>query len=367
MPSGPASDQQSRQPEVGWDELPDGVVVLDHEGRIEVFNAAAERLTRRRAAELLGRRVDDALGLMDPDGHLWWACLRLAEGLSTRTGQPEHTLLLPEGREVLATAHFVRDGRRGPVNRVVLGLRNTHARARDDRSRAELVSTVAHELRSPLTSVKGFTSTLLAKWDRFTDEQKVLMLQTVDSDADRVTRLITELLDIARIDSGRLVVRPQLLDLPGVVRRHLAGIEASGTPRDRFVVDVAPDLPEVWGDADKIDQVVANLLENALRHGAGMVTVRVQPVREAREDGQDAHGMVAVCVEDEGEGVPDDLHARVFSKFWRGGRRGGTGLGLYIVRGLVEAHGGRVTIGRAPGGGASFRFTLPAGTPEFAR
>jgi hypothetical protein len=179
----------------------------------------------------------------------------------------------------------------------------------------------------------------------------------VDADADRVTRLISELLDIARIDSGRLVVRPQLLDLPAVLQRHFAGLTMGGTSDDHLVLEVGEDLPEVWGDADKIDQVLANLLENALRHGAGTVTVRIQPVDD----------MVCVSVEDEGEGVPDDLHARVFSKFWQGGRRGGTGLGLYIVRGLVEAHGGQVTIGRAPGGGALFRFTLPAGTPEFAR
>jgi len=263
---------------------------------------------------------------------------------------------------VLVTARYLRDVARGPVTGVVVALRGTRHRAREELSRAELISTVAHELRSPLTSVKGFTATLLAKWDRFNDDQKRLMLETVNADADRVTRLITELLDIARIDSGRLVVRRQVVDLERVVRRHVAGIVAAGEETDRFDVQVRGELPEMWLDADKIDQVVANLLENAVRHGAGRVTVEIEPSRPEEGDGGPG---ASVTVTDQGEGIPDALHDRVFTRFWRSGRRGGTGLGLYIVRGLVKAHGGEVTVGRSPEGGAVFRFVLPAGTPEF--
>ena len=342
-------------PPLCYDDLPDGTVVADAAGQVVVFSTMAARITGIPAAAALGKDLDDALPLEDREGRRWWECASPYAGLATRTGHAERLLLLPDGREVLVTARYVRDEPLGPVSWVVASLRATHALAREDRSRAELVSTVAHELRSPLTSVKGFTATLLARWDRFTDAQKRLMLETVDADADRVTRLISELLDIARIDSGRLSIRRQVVDLPGIVERHVAGLVASGEPAGRFYVEVREALPELWADADKIDQILANLLSNAVHHGAGTVSVLL-------ERGNGDHTVVTVL--DEGDGIPPDQQARVFTKWWRSGRRGGTGLGLYIVRGLVEAHGGSITLGEAPGGGAMFRFVLPAGTPE---
>ena len=146
-------------------------------------------------------------------------------GLATRVGQPERNLLLPGGREVLVSARYVRDAPdRAASAGVVVSLRDTEARRRTERSHAELIATVAHELRSPLTSVKGFTATLLAKWERFTDDQKRLMLETVDADANRVTRLIAELLDISRIDSGRLELRRQPVDIAAAVGRHVQAL-----------------------------------------------------------------------------------------------------------------------------------------------
>ncbi len=337
-----------------YDDLPDGVVVADGGGTVTVLNRAAERMLGLSPADAVGKRLADVLPLQDDDGNDWWSCTDPFDGLLTRTRQPERRLLLPDGRALLVTASYVRGtGRR--LERLVAVLRDDRARERTDRSRADLVSTVAHELRSPLTSVKGFTATLLAKWDRFPDEQKKLMLETVNADADRVTRLLAELLDVSRIDAGRLELRRQVVDVPRAVRKAVAAAVAAGEPEDRFTVEVTGELPEVWVDPDKLDQVVGNLVENALRHGAGRVHVTVGP----EGDG------VEVVVSDEGEGISEETAARVFTRFWRGNRRGGTGLGLYIVKGLVEAHGGSVQVRRAPSGGAAFRFVLPAGTPAF--
>ncbi|MGN6522682.1 MAG: sensor histidine kinase [Actinomycetes bacterium] len=347
--------------ELSVEDLPDGVIVAGPDRRVVAVNRRAGRILGTDPADLVGKPLEDALPLEDLEGRRWWVCNDPWDGLATRSGHPERNLLLPGAREVLVTARYVRPAPLAPVKQVVVALRDTRAREREELSRAELVSTVAHELRSPLTSVKGFTATLLAKWDRFTDAQKRLMLETVDADADRVTRLITELLDIARIDSGRLEVHRSIVDLPRAVRRHVDSFLARGEPEDRFTVEVREPLTELWADADKVDQVLANLLENAVRHGDGRVTIVVEPGMPFGGP----EGSTAVMVRDEGDGIPRDLHQRVFTKFWRSGKRGGTGLGLYIVRGLVEAHGGGIAIGEAAGGGAEFRFWLPAGTPDF--
>ncbi|MFB7665381.1 ATP-binding protein [Kitasatospora sp. NPDC056138] len=362
--------------QVNPDDLPDGLVIADAAGEVVCFNRAAARLTGIRAA--LGTPLEQALPLEDLDGRRWWQLTDPYGGLAIRTGQPERNLLLPGGREVLVSARYVRDRPCGPVRQVVVALRGTEARRRTERSHAELIATVAHELRSPLTSVKGFTATLLAKWERFTDGQKRVMLETVDADADRVTRLIAELLDISRIDAGRLEVRKQVVDLAAAVRRHVDGKVAAGIPADRFDIRIAGPLTQLWADPDKIDQVLANLLENAVRHGEGTVTIEVAPAKELVEaagwerpgtppralEGRVIEG-TAVTVSDEGTGIPEESMPRVFTRFWRGSKRGGTGLGLYIVKGIVEAHGGTIRISRAPGGGARFRFILPAGVPDF--
>ncbi|WP_455355109.1 sensor histidine kinase [Streptomyces sp. SYSU K217416] len=345
------------------DDLPDGLVVADETGHVICFNAAAARITAVAPGDALGAPIERALPLEDLEGRRWWTLTDPYGGLAIRAGQPERNLLLPGGREVLVAARYVREHPTGPVRRLVVSLRGTEARRRTERSHAELIATVAHELRSPLTSVKGFTATLLAKWERFTDDQKRLMLETVDADANRVTRLIAELLDISRIDSGRLELRRQPVDVPTAVGRHVQALTASGQSPDRFLVRILQPLPDLWADPDKVDQVLGNLLENAVRHGEGTVTIEVAPAN-TRNAENSAKG-TAVTVSDEGPGIPEESMGRVFTRFWRGSKRGGTGLGLYIVKGIVEAHGGTITVERGPGGGAQFRFTLPVGAPAY--
>lgn len=351
-------------PAAVFDLLPDAVVVTDATGIVEVFNRAAAKLAGMSAASAVGRHLNEALPLLDERGNDWWECAAQARAMPGIVGQPERRLTYAgpdQDRDFHVTARFTRVG--GRLARVSLSLRDTASRERLERNRADLVATVAHELRSPLTSVKGFTATLLAKWDRFTDEQKKLMLNTVNTDADRVTRLLAEVLDVSRIDSGRIQVRKQIVDLPARVQAVVDGKIASGAAGpERFVVHLADNLPEMWVDPDKMEQVLHNLVDNALRHGAGTVTVSLQARVSPR--GEDAG--TEVSVSDEGDGVPESNAARVFTKFWRGASRGnGTGLGLYIAKALIESHGGTISVGRAAGGGAEFRFFVPAGGPVF--
>ncbi|GHC92099.1 PAS domain-containing sensor histidine kinase [Nocardiopsis terrae] len=340
-------------PSLHADDLPDGVVVADARGRVVLFNVQAAQLIGVPAEAALGRDYRAALPLNGLDGNDWWESSDPYGGDRDRTRQPERVLCLPDEREILVAARYVRARPGGALVRLVVTLRDASARA--ERSRADLVSEVAHELRSPLTSVKGFTSTLLNKWERLSDKQKLFMLETVNADADRVTRLIHDLLDVSRIESGRLEVRRQVVDLPAMVRRVVASRVASGEAEERFRVETHGELSQMWLDADKLEQILANLVENGVRHGAGTVSIVIEP----------CEGGAAVSVRDEGQGIAPETIPRVFRQFWRSKRRGGTGLGLFIVKGLVEAHGGTITVGRAPNGGAEFRFTMPAGTPEF--
>ena len=342
-----------------YDILPDGVVIVDDTQRVVLVNSAASRLLDTTPDSAVGTDYSDVVRLVDGAGRDWWACTRPFDGLSIRRGQPERLLTHEPAsggatRELLVAASYLR-GAGGMVEALVITMRDASARDRQDRSRADLISTVAHELRSPLTGVKGFAATLLAKWDRFNDDQRKLMIQTIDADADRVTRLISELLDVSRIDSGRLELRRQVVDIPAAARNVIDRHVAAGESPDRFVLTTTGTLPEMWADPDKVRQVFGNLVENGLRHGEGVVSIAV----ESTGDG------AVVTVSDEGPGIPPEVLSRVFTKFWRDSKRGGTGLGLYIVKGLVEAHGGVIAVTSGPEGGAQFRFTLPAGTPSF--
>ncbi|NUR08629.1 MAG: PAS domain-containing protein [Nocardioidaceae bacterium] len=336
------------------DTLPDGVVVADATGTVTSVNEAAATLLRHHGdGRGTGKHLSDVVTLQDRAGNDWYSCLRPYDGLSTRTYLTEQAWFLSDGTELLVTARIVRASPRTPVERVAVVIRSARARARLDRERSDLVATVAHELRSPLTGVKGFVATLLSKWDKLNDDQKKLMLETVNVDADRLTRLIAELLDVARIDTGRLSLYPRPLDFRAAVDRVVASVSA-GTGRE-IVFDVDGELPLVHADPDKFAQVVTNLVDNAIRHGEGAVRLTAAPIRsEAQYDG------VLLHVDDEGDGISPSIRSRVFTKFWKHGTRGGSGLGMYIIHGLVNAHGGTVEIDDSPAGGARVSILWPA-------
>jgi signal transduction histidine kinase len=221
----------------------------------------------------------------------------------------------------------------------------------------EVVAAVGHELRSPLTSIRGYTSLLLNRWDRIADDDKMVMLTQINHDAERVTRLINELLDVSRIETGRLSLARRPVDLAELATAVVASVELT-VPELGVDVNISGDCPTVSADPDKIEQVLTNLVENAAKY-ASPTGIRI----EARPVAGDAPSLdaVAVTVRDAGAGIdPEDL-PRVFDRWFRHGhgQPSGTGLGLWISRGLVEAHGGALTVASAVGEGAAFTFTLP--------
>ncbi|MFT4085436.1 MAG: HAMP domain-containing sensor histidine kinase [Nocardioides sp.] len=337
------------------DLLPDGVVVADRDGVVRLVSTVAARMLDVEATAAVGAPLADVLALQDTDGRAWLACNRPYDVLPTVTGIPEQSWLLPDGTEVLVSARIHRPALDAGVERVALALRSGRGRARLDRERSDLVATVSHELRSPLTGVKGFVQALLNRWDKLSDDQKKLMLATVAADADRLSRLIVELLDVARIDTGRLQLYPRPADPTLLVGRVVESVRTTTARSLRF--EPPDERLEIWADPDKFTQVVTNLVENAVRHGDGeiAVTLAAEPRGEAGEE-----PAVRLAVQDQGDGIPAELRRQVFTKFWKGGARGGSGLGLYIVGGLTRAHGGTVTIDDASGGGARITVRWPS-------
>jgi len=335
------------------DALADGVVIADGAGLVTRINTAAAAYLGTELAEAVGAPLSQVLALPGPDGRDWYSTNQPYGGLSTRTAVPEQSWLLPDGTEVLVVARIHRPALDDPVDRVAVSIRSGRGRARLDRERSDLVATVAHELRSPLTGVKGFVQALLNRWDKLNDDQKKLMLTTVSADSDRLSRLIAELLDVARIDTGRLQLYARPSDAHLLVRRVVDSVGASTSRPIELIA--AAELPEIWVDPDKFSQVVTNLVENAVRHGEGTVRVGLDRL------GPDADfAGVCLTVADDGDGIAPELRRRVFTKFWKGGGSGGSGLGLYLLHGLVKAHGGHVTIGDAPGGGTLVAVELPS-------
>lgn len=348
------------------DALPDAVLVVDARRRVVDVNEAAVALLGHSREALIGGELGTVLSPRGRDGApLWNDGWPRAARLPGVHRIPEHTVDVRrfDGTDVsVAVTGRYRRSADGAIEGVVLSLRPTERRERESASGIEVVSTVSHELRSPLTSVKGFTALLLNRWERLKDEQKREMLEQVHVDADRVTRLVTELLDISRLETGRLKLRCQMIALGPLVTKAVADVQ-NLHPDLEPEVRVPENLPDVYADPDKIMQVLTNLVENTGKYAnaRGVVVEAVEV-----PDGAEGKGMVKVEVRDEGPGIPARDLPKVFTKFFRSGegRPTGSGLGLYIARGIVEAHGGEMTVESAVGEGATFAFTLPAGIPE---
>ena len=345
---------------IDFDLLPDAVLRVDADRRVVDANRAITELTGYTPDELRGQRLEDVLDPRGGDGKQllsdgWHSSTRLRSVARI----PEQEVRIRRANDGLlratVTGRYERDAA-GRLTGAVLTLRDYGRRAHLAATGIEVVSTVSHELRSPLTSVKGYTSLLLNRWDRLADPQKRMMLEQVHHDADRVTRLVTELLDISRLETGRLVLRRQMVDLAEVASAVVEHVRIE-YPELEADVSFPPEFPSVYADPDKAEQVLTNLVENAAKY-ADPKGIKVSgEVCEGEEE-----GMVAVSVSDKGEGIPASDLPRIFTKFFRRAetRPTGSGLGLWISRGLVEAHGGRLTAESTVGRGAVFRFTIPS-------
>ena len=320
---------------VALDELPVATVVSEG-GRVVAVN--------RPAADLIGTVPDQVVGT--ELGDLFGAVRTPRDG--SPDGEQVAQLHTSDGRDVAVTVRGLSRIHGSPGGRIVVTFRPADS---PGMSGMEVVSTVSHELRSPLTSVKGYTSLLLSRWDRLSDDQKRSMLEQVHHDADRVTRLVNELLDISRLETGHLQLRFETVALAGLASSVVAKV-ALEYPGLECRLDFAEGFPAVQADPDKVEQVLTNLVENAAKYAS---------LKGMTVSGAVKNDEVTIAVTDSGDGIPDGDLPHVFTKFYRRdqGRPSGSGLGLWISRGLVEAHGGRLEADSVVGEGSEFRFTLP--------
>jgi signal transduction histidine kinase len=224
--------------------------------------------------------------------------------------------------------------------------------------KSEFVTLVSHELRTPLTSIAGYVELLLEEQGGTSAEAQREPLGIVKRNADRLLQLIDDLLDISRIEAGKVELKRARLDLVGLIREVANSLRPQIEAKEqRLTLDLGEGLPAVSGDADRVTQILTNLLSNAHKYTPPGGSVAITA------DGEE--GLVRVNVQDTGVGLSADDQARLFTKFFRAQHHatagvGGTGLGLAITRALVALHGGEITVTSALGHGSTFSFTLPA-------
>jgi signal transduction histidine kinase len=217
---------------------------------------------------------------------------------------------------------------------------------------AELISKIAHELRSPLTSVQGFSGTLVKRWDRLRDEQRLELVGTIHADAVRMGRIISDVLDLARLETGRLHLDVANVNVAAIAEKATGNV-ARWPGAERVTTSIPPEL-NVRADAARLEHIVTALVENAIKFSdSGPVEVRAEPHEST----------VVISVTDRGVGIEPVRIDEIFAGPAPAGQSAtptGSGLGLYLTKRLVEAHGGTIRVQSSPGRGSSFAVALPS-------
>jgi len=333
----------------------DGIVTLNPSGSIETVNSAATRMFGYEAAELDRRDVSLLIDIA-PDGEG-----EFLKRLGASQGALEGGLL----RQMEARR---KDGETFPVDvalgamslptgvHVVAIVRDISERRRMEQMKDEFVSTVSHELRTPLTSIAGSLGLLAGGVAGALPEKAARLIQIAQANSQRLVRLINDILDIEKIESGKLRLDMVPLDLREIAQRSVEGVNGYADDLGVTLTLSEGEPVAIRGDADRLIQVVTNLLSNALKFSPRGSEVRITVDPETR--------IARLSVVDQGPGIPDAFRARIFSKFAQADgsdtrAKGGTGLGLAIAREIAERHGGRLWFESAEGHGATFHLDLP--------
>lgn len=321
----------------------DGIFLLDDDGVVRLWNHAAELAIGVAAADVIGQALAEAL----PEWPGLAARIPIADGAIA-----PHAVTLPVdvgGRDLWLSFVAVRS-----VDGVIYAFRDLTHERRLDQEKNDFVATISHELRTPMAAVYGAAETLLRREGELTPEQNRQLVEMIAAQASRLSQITEEVLLTNQLDRGELRVEREPVDVVDVVRRTVEAMESQLPEQVEIDIALPPELGSASADPDRIQQVIVNLLDNAVKYGGSPVRVRVE--------GADGH--VRISVADAGPGISADDQERIFEKFYRSDPQhtrapSGTGLGLYISRELVRRMGGRLDVSSRPGSGATFVVELP--------
>ena len=331
-----------------FNSMTEGVLLLDAAGRVQLVNEAFARLFSV-AGDVRGRTVMEALRLHQVQALVNQTLIegQMQDGELTLPGVEEDRYFAVNGAAVSSL-----DGQRQGM---ILVFHDLTRLKQLENTRREFVANVSHELRTPLSLIKGYVETLI---DGARDNPEVALkfLHTIERHADRLTFLIEDLLTISRLESGQILINLASTELRSVVARVVEDLASRAATRQVTLVNEVPEALQAVADPERLHQVFANLVDNAIMHGRVGGTVRIGAQAPTEQT-------VELWVQDDGAGIPPEACARVFERFYRVDKArtreaGGTGLGLAIVKHLVLAHGGEVRVEGGLGTGAKFAFTL---------
>ena len=342
----------------------DLIAIADLDGTIRYLSPSVERVLGFPAPAMVGRNLlsyvhwDDAAAAR--------AVLDAAHAAPRTNVVGEFRLAGADGSWTYVEANCKDLAADSHVGGILINCRDINERKKIDRLKNEFISTVSHELRTPLTSIRGSLGLVAAGVAGDIPPQALSMIDIAQKNSERLVRLINDILDIEKIESGAVVFHPRPVNLPALVEQALEANRAFGAQYNvGFALDAPADVRggRVNADPDRVIQVLTNLLSNAAKFSPPGGTVQVTVRR--------AGAALRVAVADQGPGIPLDFHPQVFSKFAQADssdsrRRGGTGLGLSIAKAILERHHGQIWFETRPGAGTTFLFDLPEWEPEEA-
>lgn len=339
----------------------DGLLVSDGNGKIVASNNAINKLTGRDNNDIIGQNLASVLAcscLNEEEKNGNQLLLATAEDNKLHSG----TLICPNGMDLpIPVTHspiLESDGSTKGILTVFYIIQASSLQ----QAQTEFVSTVSHELRTPLTSIKGFADTILRAGDRLDAAQQRRYIGIIKDQADRLARLVEDLLAVSRLEARKLQFTIRAIDLSEAIHRVTRNLMEKAR-NHKLVTKIPNGLPPVWADADRLEQILTNLIDNAIKYSPPDTTVTI----EAREtNGQPA--FVEISINDEGGGIPEEHLGEIFNKFSRLDnplvrQTEGTGLGLYITKSLVVALGGSISVTSQPKS-TTFTVKIPAATLE---